>query len=585
MKRASIKVLAAAVSLSLSPGYIAPVAASVTVPSDVRMLADSLKNEARDQAVKEKAAEASKKNIEQMEQQLAKLQDAQAAAADEALLARLEKTKKDLSTALLEQAQLQTERTRLEQQLKDVDAGLETQKNKFASLDSQLQAAGEGDYADSLYAEEVRLEPIIAELEAQDAGIYARMQELDEKLAAVQSRIQQLDEHTDQLGQQAETAISRTDRQQAAALLTLDLDQEKKNLAEYENITVQKRHSSNFSLDSHYYSWTDARGNTGSQLYFPFSYGVVRNAWEYSLEGGLMFSDNQRDAHGSIDTLTDLTVGAAYTQPLRHGDAMIYGLSVNLPTGTDALRGNGPVMSEDLVEKERFGEGFNAVPEIWWHHKVTKRSTLILGTYYTFAGRYDTDTMHSNSWLEPGNSWVKTMQWKYLSPKIQYLAELSHTSYGNSRTAIEHYRSGSRLVPNITLNYLPDENQFFTIYWWNAHEQPLSDTNLRRTGETQISYDFGLQWAKMVNSHGRVRLYWDHLSDGGEHYDPLTNLTTEQRQKNTYGIGYDFYFGQAKQEVLSFTLETFRMKDYGDGPRERNRYHGCNFFVHYGRSF
>ena len=75
IEKGNIKLLAAAVALSLSLGYAASATASVTVPSDVRMLADSLKNEARDQAVKEKAARESRNNIQQMEQQLAKLQD------------------------------------------------------------------------------------------------------------------------------------------------------------------------------------------------------------------------------------------------------------------------------------------------------------------------------------------------------------------------------------------------------------------------------------------------------------------------------------------------------------------------------
>ena len=575
--------LAAAVALGVSLGYAASAAASVTVPSDVRMLADSLKNEARDQAVKEKAARESRNNIQQMEQQLAKLRDEAATAADEDLLARLDQAKKDLSKAILEQAQLQTDRARLEQQLKDVDAGLTAQKNKFSSLDNQLQAVGEGDYADALYAEEVRLEPIIAELEAQDAAIYSRMQAMDTKLAAMAARIEKLDEINDKLGKQAETAISRTDRQNAAALLTLDLDQEKKNLYEYENVTVKNRHSTSYSLDSHYYSWTDDRGHNGSQLYFPFSYSMVRNAWEYYLEGGMAFSDNKENHDGRINTLTDTTIGAAYTQPLQHGDAMIYGLSLNLPTGTDALHGNGPVMSDELVENDRFGEGFNVTPEIWWHHQVTNRSTLILGTYYTFAGCYNMDRNHSDSRLDPGNSWVKTVQWKYLSPRVQYLAELSHTSYGNSSSTTDHYRSGDRLAPNITVNYLPDDRQFFTAYWWGSHEKPLADTNLGNPGETQIGSNFGLQWAKLIGSHGRLRLYWDHLRDRGEHYDPLTNLTTNQRQKNTYGIGYDLYLGKAKQELLSFSVETFRMSDYG-GRRGDNRYHGCNFYVHFGRS-
>lgn len=583
IEKGNIKLLAAAVALSLSLGYAASATASVTVPSDVRMLADSLKNEARDQAVKEKAARESRNNIQQMEQQLAKLQDETATAADEDLLARLDQAKKDLSKAILEQTQLQTDRARLEQQLKDVDAGLTAQKNKFSSLDNQLQAAGEGDYADKLYAEEVRLEPIIAELEAQDAAIYSRMQAMDTKLAAMAVRIGKLDEINDKLGKQAETAISRTDRQNAAALLTLDIDQEKKNLYEYENVTVKKRHSSRVSLDSHYYSWTDNRGNSGSQLYFPFSYSVVHNAWEYGIDGGVAFSNNKQDANRGINTLTDTTIGAAYTQPLKHGDALIYGLSLNLPTGTDALHGNGPVMSDELVEKERFGEGFNIVPEIWWHHKVTNRSTLILGTYYTFAGSYNLDNTHSDSRLNPGNSWVKTVQWKYLSPKVQYLAELSHTSYGNSSSTTDHYRSGDRLAPNFTVNYLPDDKQFFTVYWWNSHEKPLADTNLKNPGETQIGSNFGLQWAKLAGSRGRVRLYWDHLRDRGENYDPLTNLTTDQRQKNTYGVGYDLYFGKEKQTVLSFSLETFRMADYG-GQDGDNRYHGCNFYVHFGRS-
>ena len=580
------KVIVSCIGICLSMGYMPWAAASVTVPSDVRALADSLKNEAFDNVTRAKAAAEARDSIARMEKQLTDLQDEKGTAADEKLLAQLEQTKKDLSAAIVLQAQQEMERTRLESQWQDVQRVLSEQKEKSDALASQLEAVPEGTEADAIYEEQVRLDPIIEELDEQDAAIYGQLQEMDTQLEQTMARIDQLDELNDQLGKKAETAVSRAERKSAADILKKDIQQEKQNLYEYENVTVKNRHSQIFATASKYYSWSDDKGHSGSQFYQEFSYGMVKNAWEYSIDGGYIFSNNKAASNGSLNTLTDTSISATYTQPLKHGDAMLYTLGLNLPTGKDALHGNDPVMSDDLVEKERFGEGFNITPEIWWHHKVNERNTLILGTYYNFAGSYDLDSTMANSWLNPGNSWVKVLQWKYISPRVQALLELTHTSYEDSEQLNQRYRSGNNLGTNITLNYFPEKKQFFTFYWWNSNEQPvhmLPGTE-ETTSETRIGNHIGLQWAKEVGARGRLRIGFDYLRYHGAYFNPVTNLTTNQRKKTTWGIGYDFFLGKEKNKIISLDLERFNMEDYGEGSTG-SRYQGCDVYVHFLKTF
>jgi hypothetical protein len=232
-------------------------------------------------------------------------------------------------------------------------------------------------------------------------------------------------------------------------------------------------------------------------------------------------------------------------------------------------------------KNSRFGEGFNVTPEVWYYHKLNKMNTLIFGTYVTFGGKYDTDYTRNNSWIKPGKVWVNAAQWKHLDSRWQFLAELNLTNYGKNEENDLFYQSGNRLAPNFTVNYVPDKSQFFTAYFWGTNDGPLKNTSFISSPETRIGKNIGLQWAKKVSKQGRVRLFYDYLNRSGETYDPLTDITTDQRRKNTYGAGYDYEFSDKSR--LAFNVEHFTMKDTGgDGD---NRYHGMNYYLWFFRNW
>lgn len=568
-------------SLGLFFGHSQLTLASVTVPQDVRVLADSLHNEENDNLAREKAIEETKKNIAGLESNLAQLQSPESAAHDAQAINDLATAKESWSKAVLELDKCLTERVKLEYAWQLVQEALTARRAEFEDLEERLSVEPEGDAADQLYLQQIEVEEQINNLEYQDDLVYGHLQECDDNIAQIQEDISFYEKLNENLDQGAATALSPDDRRKNISILNTELAAEKNNLFEYENFSVKNRQSQSVSLGTKYYSWTDNKGNNGYQYFLPFSYNMVNGAFDYSIETGLAISNNVDVPDGSLQTMTDTMVTAAYTQPLPRRDMLIYTLGLNLPTGKAALSGNYPVMSDDLVEKSRFGEGLNIIPEIWWHHNIDKHNTLILGTYYTFAGRYDLDSNMSDSWLEPGNSWVKTLQWKYLASKLQCLAELSHTSYGVSHEADQQYQSGDMLAPSITLNYAPDQGQFFTFYWWNGNEQPLYNSTLVQLDDVRIGNNIGLQWAGFCHAAGRMRLYVDYLSYHGEYYDPLTNLTTNYRRKITYGIGYDYFLNQT--DVISLDLEGMTMRDAGLDDADNN-YHGCNVFLKYQKS-
>ena len=559
-------------------------AAGVTVPSDVRILADSLKKESDELAIREKAAIDAQNNIVKMQTRLEFLQDREAAQADEDCLMQLEKAKQDWKVKLTQQEELEMERKALAGQLHDVNVVLEEKRTRFNVLEDDLKSGASGERADIEYAEQLQLDDVINDLAQQDKTIYAQIQALDYELVKVQTELAQIEEKNAVLAKQAETAIGHADREKLIKVLQEDIKSEQKNLQEYEQFSVQNRKAQSFSTASKFYSWSDDKGNSGTQFYQPIQYGIIDGAMEYSLKTGLTSSNNKSEENGEVHTLTDTVLTASYTKPLKKEDALFYILKMNLPTGKDALRGNDPIMTDDLVENNRFGRGFDFSPEFWWQHKVNTKNIFRVGMYYNFLGSYDLDSTDSFSRIQPGNSWVTDVQWKFLDSKVQYLAEIAYTKYGISRERGIEYRSGNRLAPNFTINYAPDKTQFFTLYWWNTNEQPLSDTTIAAVQETRIGNNIGIQWAKSISNVGRWKLGFDYLRRNGENYDPVTNLTTNHRRKVTYGIGYDWYMGKENTETLGIDFEWFHMSDTGEGVIE-NDYHGQNVYLHYTRNF
>lgn len=571
--------------LLLLPGAkLVAEASGVTVPTDVRVLADSLKKEEADKEVKEKAEAEAKAAVARLRQEKVQLDKGEYIHNDDPRLAQrkqLEDEQLKLNTQLGEKQQSSKELNAQLAKVKKVVEGYNQQSEALSDQLAQLEDGSEA--AVAVYEQSLALDDEAAPLREEDEALWAEITALDDSMAATEARRDAGALEIDRLSKELAKYPSENDWKVRVADNKRDMAYQEKQYNDYASgkTDLKGRRSQSAYTAAKYYSWKDAQGNSGHQFYQPFGYTYVQGLFEYTLEGGYVWSNNENMDHGQVNTLTDTTLSVAYTHQLKNANYFVYELGFNLPTGKDALYSFNPVMSEDLVEKSRFGEGFNVTPAVWYYHKLNRMNTLIFGSYITWGGQYDTDYTKDNSWIKPGRVWVGTAQWKHLDKKWQFLAELSLTNYGKNEENDLYYQSGNRLAPNFTVNYVPDEQQFFTAYYWGSHDGPLKNTSFAASQETRIGKNIGLQWAHKAGKKGRVRAFYDHLERSGETYDPLTNITTDKRKKDTYGLGYDYALNS--KSMLAFNIERFTMKDTGgDGD---NHYHGTNYYLWFFRNW
>ena len=579
------KIAAILVGLMLLPNVkITVEAAGVTVPTDVRTLADSLKKEEIEKETREKAQAEAKKAVTKLRQEKALLDKQEYIRATDPRLAQRKQLMAEQAALDEELGEKQTESKALSAKLaqtKKVLAAYDEQSDALAAQLSQLEDGSEE--AVAVYDRSLALDEESAPAREEDAALWADYTALDDSIVATEAKRDAVAQKVDRLSKELDKYPSESDWKVQVANNTKDLTYQEKQYADYASgkADLKKRFSQSAYTAAKYYSWKDDNGNSGHQFYQPFSYTYVKGLFEYNIEGGYALSNNADTANGKIDTLTDTGISVAYTHQLPNANYFVYSLGFNLPTGTDALHGFNPVMSDDLVENSRFGEGFNVIPAVWYYHKLNTMNTLIFGTYVTWGGKYDTDYTKDNSWIKPGRVLVNTVEWKHLDRKWQFLAELSRTNYGKNEENDLSYQSGNRLAPNFTVNYVPDKSQFFTAYYWGTNDGPLKNTSFISSPETRIGKNMGLQWAKKISKQGRFRVFYDHLERSGETYDPLTDLTTDRRKKNTYGLGYDYELSDKSR--LVFNVEHFTMQDTGgDGD---NRYHGMNYYPWFFKSW
>lgn len=563
---------------------IAVEAAGVTVPTDVRDLADSLKKEENEKEIKDKAKAEAKVAVDKLQQEKTQLDKGEYIHDNDPRLAKRRQLEDEQLALNKQLGEMQQSSKELEAQLAKTKKNLEAYDQKSEALAGRLSQLEDGsDEAVAVYDQSQALDEESAPMREEDEALWSEFTELDDRIAATEAKRDEVALEIERLSKELAKYPSETDWKIQANNNAKDLAYQEKQYNDYSSgkTDLKGRFSQSAYTASKYYSWKDALGNSGYQFYQPFGYTQVRGLFEFTLESGYAMSNNQDLDHGKLNTLTDTTLSVAYTHQLPNANYFVYSLGFNLPTGTDSLYSFNPVMSDDLVENSRFGEGFNVIPEVWYYHKLNKMNTLIFGTYLTWGGKYYTDYTTDNSWIKPGLVWVKTVEWKHLDKKWQFLAELSHTSYARNEENDLYYQSGNKLTPNFTVNYVPDERQFFTAYYWGTNEGPLKDTSFVASPETRIGKNIGLQWARNVGKKGRIRAFYDHLDRSGENYDPLTNITTDKRKKNTYGFGYDYNFSENSR--LAFNLERFTMEDTGgDGD---NHYHGMNYYLWYFRNW
>lgn len=330
--------------------------------------------------------------------------------------------------------------------------------------------------------------------------------------------------------------------------------------------------------DIELYNWKDNDGNKGHQFYMPLSYGWVDGAFSYGIRTGFISSNNKSRPNGSVSTMDDTTLAFGYTKQYKKFD-VLYTLSMNLPTGKETLYGSDPIMSDDLVRHARFGEGFGVTPGIIVSWKPNEKDTWSVGTSYSFNRKYRYDSSIPDGWINPANGWDSFLRYQHAGEKNQFIFETLLTSYSGTRDNGVDYTQGNQLEPHFIYNRVLSDSQDLMFYYWYVHEgAPDSPDPTVASGTGRKGHFLGTMWSKQINAKNTFHITADYMKRTGQSYDSLTNLYSSDREKFSYGIGYDYAFSESSK--ISLNIERFNMKDH-DGGTVNSKYHGYNVFLRY----
>lgn len=358
-----------------------------------------------------------------------------------------------------------------------------------------------------------------------------------------------------------------------------DLADSLQDMAEAKKSLQPVEESRYFQGKMRYYSWQDNEGRKGSQLYQPYQFYLKQDDMEYGVQTAYQISDNESLAEGRMAGFTDTTVSIAKTV-LDKAYTFVYGLDVNLPTGKSKMNRNA-IMSDDLVEQSRFGDGYNYTPNFTVSHKIGEEDTWSLGVSYAFKQSYEYDRDLPGAMINPGGEWAKSLEWLHAGQKWQALVQLTHSSYGATEENGLHYREGDQTELKLYYNRTLSAKQDLMVYYrYGLGNQTDYDSgfDLADAGGNQYRHYYGMEWKQQLAPARSLRVMFNVMQATGQNYDPLTYLRVGDRSKYGGLIAYDIRLDEKSE--LSLELEHFYMKDKAPG----NSYHGNNFFVKYSRS-
>ncbi|MDF2563613.1 MAG: hypothetical protein K0Q53_8 [Massilibacillus sp.] len=482
-----------------------------------------------------------------------------------------------------------------------------------ADVDSE---AGAAEAVKAVGYDETRIDEAKAQAQAIATRAYAAAEErslvaearVNEAAAAVEAAEKRLEETEGELGFAADARLDADEAEKSAQeakkdlmgaksdveKLRISLAESEKELTVAQAVLIEAQvalenakkdlrpitNSRTTQTEAKYYSWKDSQGYSGHQFYQPYDFNVVDKNTEYGLSTGYVVSNNNLNSNGKISTLTDTTVNIAKTNP-KEKYSVRYSLDINLPTGKSKLNGSGQIMSDDLVEKTRFGEGWDYTPGISVSHKIGEEDTWTFDTTYSFRGSYEYDSTKLGAKIDPGSEWSKSLNWLHAGQKWQLFGELSHTNYGRSEENGIQYREGNQFDAKLFYNFVLDAKQDLMVYYWYS-------TGRSTTYPMQSLYDaegdlnrryFGAEWAKKLSTTRTFHVMANVMNSTGSTYDPIAALYVSDRTKYSGGIGYDVAL--SPNQTVSFEIEKFYMKDHSPD----NSYHGCNLYLRYSANF
>jgi len=352
------------------------------------------------------------------------------------------------------------------------------------------------------------------------------------------------------------------------------------------------------SNSTHYYSWINSQGNKGTELAESIYYGYDSPQEQYNM--GIFTSlvsaaHNASSESGEIKSLTDTTMNFTKCSE-RNVFTTSYLFQISLPTGRSALGWSqrNARMSDDLVETEQFGKGWQLQPGIQTSWKPTAFDQWTVGTTYLWSQAYDQTSDISNDDIHPGYEWAKWLRYQHAEKKWQLVSEVINTAYG--KTSFDNgnaYHLGNGWKYRLTYNRTLDENRDLLFYYWreNSGRNDVASTD---THYAPVNY-YGTLWSKKLNDKRTLRFSFDVMDTNGNRYDGLESYWDGSnaayhykevygRKKYTFGVGFDLKLDKTK--TLNFDVQHFQMKDgastTGDAATD---YRGWNIFLSYNKTW
>jgi hypothetical protein len=343
------------------------------------------------------------------------------------------------------------------------------------------------------------------------------------------------------------------------------------------------------SHSMHYYSWTDSQGNKGNELVEPIYYGYDSPQDQYNV--GIFTSlvsaeHNTLSGSGDIKSLTDTTMNFTKRSE-KDVFTTTYLFQMSLPTGKSNLGWSqrNARMSDDLVETEQFGKGWQLQPGIQTSWKTTAFDQWTVGTTYLWSQAYDQTSDSSNDDdIHPGYEWAKWLRYQHAEEKWQLVSELINTAYGKTSFDNEiSYHLGNGWKYRLTYNRTLDKDRDLLFYYWRENSGRNDVANMD-THYAPVNY-YGTLWSKKLNDKRTLRFSFDVMDTNGNRYDGFDAdgyKEVQGRKKYTIGAGYDLKLDKTK--TLNFDVQHFQMKDGASTMgAAATDYRGWNVFLSYNK--
>lgn len=323
-------------------------------------------------------------------------------------------------------------------------------------------------------------------------------------------------------------------------------------------------------IDVQHYDWHSDSNTSGHQTVMPFTAMYRVGHGEFGLRTAWINSVNTTEGRqGSVDTVSDTALSAAYTQILQNGWDIRYNLDYNIPTGKASLAGieKFAIMDGNLVSQTRFGEGHNITPGFVVSKALNSNSAVGMGLSHTVRGSYDPNSDVENDQLNPGNETRLTLQGQYGAEKFMLIGGVVYTKSETTQfDSLDYFRKGDRRDVNLTGIFAFPYAQ--TIILGMRYGAQNSDTyvssitgNFDKEGRNingnskYISAEYIKKWRDMHS----FKLMADWLKHDANSYDQFNDLYNAGRIKYSFGAGYEFKLDNHGR--ISIAVRDFKMND------------------------